>query len=254
MEKQLSKLIVLKVHLAADKSAIAGNVAKQSNRVCSALSLMLEGEMVYTCGDQTVTMTPNNMIFTPQGSTYEWVCTKSARYLSFEFDSNIISDKLWQFQVINCEEIYKIYKQLIYTLSLRSGNYRLESAVNVYNIFLKMLGQQNGCVAEGNSQKLRPALEYIHSHFAEYISNDILAEKTGYSTPYFRKLFKETIGSSPIDYLKKLRIEKAKEMLSGEFGSVGAVATSLGYLNIYDFSRDFKKRVGVSPLKYAKSR
>jgi YesN/AraC family two-component response regulator len=53
-------------------------------------------------------------------------------------------------------------------------------------------------------------------------------------------------------YVKKLKIKKAKEMLESDFGSISDIAHSLGYSNIYDFSRDFKKQVGVSPTKYIK--
>lgn len=55
---------------------------------------------------------------------------------------------------------------------------------------------------------------------------------------------------SPINYIHKLRINKAKEMLASDFASISSVALSLGYANIYDFSRVFKKHAGTSPTKY----
>jgi len=41
-------------------------------------------------------------------------------------------------------------------------------------------------------------------------------------------------------------------MLNSDYGSISDIAQSLGYLNIYDFSRAFKKYVGISPSKYEK--
>ncbi len=99
--------------------------------------------------------------------------------------------------------------------------------------------------------KLLPAVEYIHANYGANISNDSLAALTGLSTAYFRQLFKEAYGTSPIEYVKQLKIKKAKEMLRGDFGSITDIATSLGYMSIYDFSRDFKKHTGVSPSIYA---
>ena len=58
------------------------------------------------------------------------------------------------------------------------------------------------------------------------------------------------MGTSPISYVHELRIKKAKEMLKSDYGSITDIAQSLGYLNIYDFSRTFKKYVGISPSKY----
>ena len=72
----------------------------------------------------------------------------------------------------------------------------------------------------------------------------------GLSTVYFRKLFTDVCSVSPITYAHNLRIEKAKEMLKSDYGALSDVAISLGYSSIYDFSRDFKNHVGVSPSKY----
>ena len=58
------------------------------------------------------------------------------------------------------------------------------------------------------------------------------------------------MGVSPISYVHDLRIQKAKEMLRSDYDSLSSVAQSLGYLNLYDFSRDFKKHTGVAPSKY----
>ena len=61
---------------------------------------------------------------------------------------------------------------------------------------------------------------------------------------------------SPEDELKYLTAfrekgdQKAKEMLKSDYSSLSDVAYSLGYISLYDFSRDFKKHVGVSPSKY----
>jgi len=58
------------------------------------------------------------------------------------------------------------------------------------------------------------------------------------------------MGVSPITYAKQLRIEKAKEMLKSDYGTLSDIAQSLGYSSLYDFSRDFKKHTGVAPSKY----
>ena len=102
-------------------------------------------------------------------------------------------------------------------------------------------------------QKITPALEYISQHYHENITNDCLAEISGISTVYFRKLFSSVMGTSPIVYARRLRIEKAKEMLRSDYGTLSDVAQSLGYASLYDFSRDFKKHTGTSPSRYEKT-
>ena len=71
------------------------------------------------------------------------------------------------------------------------------------------------------------------------------------STVYFRKTFTEVMGLSPIAYVQRLRMEKAKEMLRSDYGTLTELSLSLGYPSLYDFSRAFKKHVGVAPSKYA---
>jgi iron complex transport system substrate-binding protein len=52
--------------------------------------------------------------------------------------------------------------------------------------------------------------------------------------------------------LQQLKINNAKEMLRSDFGSLTEIAISLGFLDIYDFSRVFKKHVGIPPSEYLK--
>ena len=95
-----------------------------------------------------------------------------------------------------------------------------------------------------------PAVTYILNNFTKPIKNDELAEICQISTIYFRKLFFEVYGTSPIKYIHNLRIRRAKEILRSDYTSISDVAFSLGYNNIYEFSKDFKKHTGVSPTKF----
>ena len=71
---------------------------------------------------------------------------------------------------------------------------------------------------------------------------------------YFRRLFKEYSGDSPVEFRQKHRIEKAKQLLlSDEMLPVGVIAGELGFADIYHFSKTFKHYVGVSPAAFARS-
>ena len=64
-------------------------------------------------------------------------------------------------------------------------------------------------------------------------------------------LFKEHCGEGPIEYYTKLKTAKAKKLLL-EGMSVSKISDMLGYSSIHNFSRAFKKNVGVSPIEYKK--
>lgn len=103
-------------------------------------------------------------------------------------------------------------------------------------------------------RKIAPAVDYIAKNYGKSIKNETLASLCGISEVYFRKIFFEVFGTPPIAYVHNLRIKKAEEMLKSDYGSITEIAKSLGYINIYDFSRDFKKHNGISPSKYCAKR
>ena len=78
-----------------------------------------------------------------------------------------------------------------------------------------------------------------------------IAEQCGVSECYFRRLFQEYSGESPMNFRQKHRIEKSKQLLlSDEHYTVGEIAEMLGFSDIYHFSQTFKKLCGISPNRY----
>ena len=71
---------------------------------------------------------------------------------------------------------------------------------------------------------------------------------------YFAKLFKDKTGQSLTAYIKRRRIEWAKELLAGTALPVSAVAQQVGYDNLSYFSSVFHDQTGLSPGEYRKKR
>lgn len=92
---------------------------------------------------------------------------------------------------------------------------------------------------------------YLNEHYNEKISLDLIAKNMYLSSAYISKIFKEETGEAPINYLIKLRLEKAREQLENYTEhSVKTISTSVGYDDVYYFSKLFKKYYGKSPLNY----
>ena len=87
-------------------------------------------------------------------------------------------------------------------------------------------------------------MNHIINNFTKPIKNEELAALCKISTVYFRKLFFEVYGVSPMQYIQNLRIHRAKEMLRSDYSSITDIAFTLGYNNIYEFSKAFKKYFG----------
>lgn len=93
-------------------------------------------------------------------------------------------------------------------------------------------------------------ITYIQEYYVEPITLDSLAEVFNFSAYHLSSLFKEYTGMSPIDYLIRFRLERATELLMTTEASVGEIAASVGYKDVYYFSRIFKKRKDVSPAHF----
>src|SRR5437867_2003649 len=74
-----------------------------------------------------------------------------------------------------------------------------------------------------------------------------MAEKVGLSVPHFLKLFKTEIGDPPMAYLHQLRLETARYLLESSFLQVKQIGVQTGLTNASHFTRDFKKKFGLSP-------
>jgi AraC family transcriptional regulator, alkane utilization regulator len=80
-----------------------------------------------------------------------------------------------------------------------------------------------------------------------------MAEFTKMSETHFQKLFKVNTGMPPIAYLSDLRLEKARELLEGdEFLQIQEIRAKVGIWQDSHFTRDFKKKFGVTPKEYRK--
>ena len=69
---------------------------------------------------------------------------------------------------------------------------------------------------------------------------------------YFSAVFKKFNGISPWDYITIKRVEKAKEMLCTESAKVSDIAISVGYPDVFRFSKMFRQYVGMSPSAYSR--
>lgn len=247
----LSDLIITKICSAATMYYEAGTKNKRINRERWSVTLKFEGETEYLANGKNYRSDKNNIMILPKGCSYEWQCTKSGNFCFVEFDCDKEYDGIFCLPVGNSEKILRMLKEIEHKRALKKPMCEAECIRDVYSVILLLAGAlEKKYIPSKKLDKIAPAINYIAENYKENIKNDDLARICGLSTVYFRKLFTSVTGVSPITYLHELKIKKAKEMLRGDYGSITDIAESLGYLNIYDFSRDFKKHTGVSPSKY----
>ena len=91
---------------------------------------------------------------------------------------------------------------------------------------------------------------YIENHYDKGITIEEIAASLGISRAYLRNVFFEEEGISPQDFLMQVRLKRAKDLLARHDISISESAFSVGYRDVSQFSRMFKKAVGLSPSEY----
>ena len=118
----------------------------------------------------------------------------------------------------------------------------------VKDLITQLHSMSRGEVEEGSS--IDDAKEYLLRHLPERVSLPALAEKLNMSYINFRRLFKKKTGLSPGSWLIQKRIQKAGQLLRSQEFTVKTISDSLGYPDVYTFSKQFKKEMGIPPSEY----
>ena len=128
------------------------------------------------------------------------------------------------------------------------------SIVQLLSIFAEHLSMVSNqvLVRQQNSEPpvITKAKAFIQQHHADELSLGEVAKAMNISTFYFCKIFKKSTGINFTDYLSRVRIEKAKNLLLNPNLRISEIAFEVGFQSLTHFNRVFKKVVGQSPTEY----
>lgn len=125
------------------------------------------------------------------------------------------------------------------------------------HLFLIMDALLSGSAAKRKTQNgkrtqfyTNEAITFISSNYSFPITVEDMANQLNLDRSYFGKIFKETMGQSPQEFLIRYRMSKAAELLKTTYLSVKDISIKVGYPNQLHFSRAFKNIYGLSPRSY----
>jgi AraC-like DNA-binding protein len=102
------------------------------------------------------------------------------------------------------------------------------------------------------SSPVQAAVDYVHQHISEPITNDDLAAVAGVSTSYLIRTFTKETGNTPLQYHQRNRMQLAWNLLKRGSVQVKEVAQRVGFDDQLYFSKVFKKTYGLSPRRMRK--
>lgn len=236
------------------------------------LIILLQGEKIVTLPNKKFTYNKDNYLVVPITLPVECQTFASKEEpiiaLTFDIDKirmlDIISSlsakekkdsnetEMGIFQGKVTSEIEDIIYRLLKTLQtaeesrilgesiLRELYYRIAVSENSHFLHKMFLEQKQ-------EAKIAKSLKKIHDNFNKAIDITTLAEEEDMSLSSYHRHFKQITSYTPLQYIKKIRLNKAKDLIANKCFQVNDTAYEVGYISVSQFSRDFKSHFGYPP-------
>ncbi len=119
----------------------------------------------------------------------------------------------------------------------------------VYRILIQKQGRVLYELVNQDSHYARIAqtLNWLHQHYPDQITVEQLAKTANMSLSSFHRAFRQVTLESPLQYLKKVRLDKAKDLIIKEGKRINDAAELVGYTSSSQFSREFKRHFKTTP-------
>lgn len=150
------------------------------------------------------------------------------------------------------EEYIHIFDHIIRELQLKREGYAPLCAAYMQELFLLMLrySKEPDGNAASRSRQIEAVIERMHEEIADTRSLEEYAKMCHMGVCWFIRSFRAYTGLPPRQFLIRLKINKARELLSYTSYNVGEIAAMVGYENPLYFSRIFSQNMGCSPSQY----
>ena len=124
----------------------------------------------------------------------------------------------------------------------------------IYRVLQGERGEVLRALAAGNSHfaQISRVMDHLHRAYAKPIDVESLARQAKMSPSVFYQKFKAVANMSPLQYLKSVRLDKARLLMIQDGCTASAAAFAVGYESAPQFSREYKRQFGVSPAQDAR--
>jgi CheY-like chemotaxis protein len=150
-------------------------------------------------------------------------------------------------QVLTEKDMARLNKGV--AVVLKKGLFSVEETVAHIESTLE---QKRNLGAE-TQRLVRQAMAYIHEHYFDPITRQDIAQHINVSEDYLTFCFRQELGTTPIKYLQRYRINQAKSLLKNSQKTITEIALDVGFSDSGYFSRIFHRETGISPEQFRRA-
>jgi len=228
------------------------------------LLIIISGEGSIQIGDENLPISSNQYMFFPQNLLHGFQFSDTSTTMDFKF--HIPCPHLNEYvagcelvapsPINNIDQFKQIYKLSIAYQKTKDSllRYRIDVGFKAAFLFLlqahqSLINNQGLPDISANLVSDSAIVQFLREHIHTKITLEEIAQHFGFHPHYFIDMCHKELGTSPMNYLQQLRLEKAKEYLEFTNMSIDEIAHALSLSTPY-FSRLFREREGLPPSQY----
>lgn len=149
--------------------------------------------------------------------------------------------------------LYQVVEQIEQKWSMRQGLEGFHANALLQGLLYELLKQLQTDGYQNPSEAVNTVMKHIDAHYNQELRLNQMAELVHCSARQLQRWFKQQKQIGPMEYVIKIRMNHAAQLLQHTVATVREIAESIGYRNVFYFSRAFKKYYGFSPLNYRRA-
>ena len=244
---------------------------------CMEIGICMEGTGTLTMGQKAYAFSSGTIIIVPEGlrhsqqnkgepcTRWRYIVVDVRRFLTEmpsrcrETITRLMQDIRQSGMYLESGDAHEEVLRLLYTMFDLHSRYAGEAGGEMEALVLMILlraarepmdGHMNAVIDPLHMKSIEPSISYVSENYRQEIRVQQMARACAMSESYFRKVFAQLMGISPLEYVNRYRVHRAMHQLHVTDDSVQHVAAQCGFPSVATFSRNFIRYVGQNPSSW----